>query len=551
MKKLLTAICVLCFFLAFLCQRPASRVLPQVKLTDTALLVPLDSSPVCSTMVQQIASLAGLEVILPPKALLDNYRQPADREKLCQWLQKNANNYPYKVISTDLLLHGGLLATRTATATKEEEQRVWDTLAALQPKEGVATDSTAIFSVIPRLLVSDDLYPDCWYQFHLMRYSQLLDMVEISNNPVYTKKLLEYQEEIPHDVLQKYITRFHHSQAFNSKLLQSKYGYTVIGQDDSSPLGLPHRSARALETLLAREQLTDAAITYGADEIAVLLMTRHILQKQNYQPKIFLQFATPAAEFKHLPYMACSTGAALRNQIELLGAREASNAKTADIICYIYCGDADKGELPSVQQANAVKDLLATGKPIALVDSSANYEAQELLLPFLLEQNVPVQRLAAYAGWNTFSNSSGTALAQACTFTAGLRRLHRQQADTLQLAGLYAANLRLNVLRMLDDYYYQKRIHPQLRPYLESFGVTPTDLSEEEKLEVEQYIQGRLSLYAVYLEYRLSREPFYKNYRVNSITVGARLPWSRIFEVELNPEIKVMSVVKEARTERI
>ena len=162
-----------------------------------------------------------------------------------------------------------------------------------------------------------------------------------------------------------------------------------------------------------------------------------------------------------------------------------------------------------------------------------------------------MQRLAAYAGWNTFSNSSGTALAQACTFTAGLRRLHRQQADTLQLAGLYAANLRLNVLRMLDDYYYQKRIHPQLRPYLESFGVTPTDLSEEEKLEVEQYIQGRLSLYAVYLEYRLSREPFYKNYRVNSITVGARLPWSRIFEVELNPEIKVMSVVKEARTERI
>ncbi|WP_405378286.1 DUF4127 family protein [Phascolarctobacterium sp.] len=540
MKKLLATLCMLCLFLAFLCQRPAANVLPQAKPTDTALLVPLDSRPVCSNMVQQIASLAGLDVILPPKTLLDNYRQPADREKLCQWLQKNANNYPYKVISTDLLLHGGLLATRTATATQEEEQRVWSTLESLKPKEENSTaTTTAIFSVIPRLLVSDDLYPDCWYQFHLMRYSQLLDMVEISNNPVYTEKLLEYQEEIPSDVLQKYINRFQRSQAFNSKLLQGQYGFTVIGQDDSSPLGLPHRSARALATLLAREGLTEAAITYGADEIAVLLLTRHILQKQNYRPKIFLQFATPAAEFKHLPYMACSTGAALRNQIELLGAREASNAKTADIICYIYCGDSDKGELPSVQQANAVKDLLAAGKPIALVDSSANYEAQELLLPFLLEQNVSVQRLAAYAGWNTFSNSSGTALAQACNFTAGLHQLHRQQADTLQLAGLYAANLRLNVLRMLDDYYYQKRIHPQLRPYLESFGVTPTDLSEEEKLEVERYIQGRLSLYAVYLQYKLSREPFYENYRVNSITVGTRLPWSRIFEVELNPEVKV------------
>ncbi|WP_369335473.1 DUF4127 family protein, partial [Phascolarctobacterium succinatutens] len=40
--------------------------------TQRILLLPLDSRPVCSTMVQKLGALAGLNVILPPKACLDN-----------------------------------------------------------------------------------------------------------------------------------------------------------------------------------------------------------------------------------------------------------------------------------------------------------------------------------------------------------------------------------------------------------------------------------------------------------------------------------------------
>lgn len=72
--------------------------LPQPTPTQSILLLPLDSRPVCSTMVQKLGALAGLNVILPPKACLDNYRTPSDRQKLLQWLQINQSKYDYSII---------------------------------------------------------------------------------------------------------------------------------------------------------------------------------------------------------------------------------------------------------------------------------------------------------------------------------------------------------------------------------------------------------------------------------------------------------------------
>ena len=182
---------------------------------------------------------------------------------------------------------------------------------------------------------------------------------------------------------------------------------------------------------------------------------------------------------------------------------------------------------------------------MALIDLSANFEAEEMLLPLLLEQRVPLNRLIAYAGWNTFSNSSGTALAQACLFLGRLRELQSDN-NTDAIPALYASNLNFTAERMLEDFYYQKLIHPHLRPYLESFGTTPTDLEPEEKLETERYIHQRLSLYAAKLLWQsLGRTPFYSDakhcYYLDDLTAGAQLPWNRIFEVDLRVHSSVRS----------
>lgn len=587
--------------------------LPPLPTYDELLLLPLDSRPVCSTMVQKLGKLAGINVIVPPKELLDNYQEPADRKKLWSWLQKETSQGKNSIVSADILLHGSLLQTRQHVATEAEQTEFFEELRKLQEQPppnynsmtNQARGNTAgqfqlnLFSVIPRLLVSDEIYPDCWYQWHLMRYSQLLDLVETSGDYAMTKELLEYKEEIPAEILNKYTNIFTQSQSFNEKLLeqlavplstdkaQAIYSPSsetlgsakpfspllIIGQDDSSPFGLPKMTATHLERKIEEKQLQDRALlTNGADEIAVLLLARHFLQQSLWQPKLYLHYGLPNTEFKHMPYMAASTGATLRNQAQLVGAQIVESPAAADIVLFVHCGDDDAK--PTAGEAEQLAKYLKQNKRIALIDLSANFEAEEMLLPQLLEQNVPINRLAAYAGWNTFSNSSGTAIAQSVIFAGRLRQLEQNEAtqsftsysrkkhvlqaknstegasegqspnNDVAIAALYAANLNFTAERMLEDYYYQKLIHPELRPYLESFGTTPTDLEPGEKTQTEYHIQERLALYADWLFWRsLGRTPFYADanqaYYLADLTVGAKLPWNRIFEVDLNVHSQV------------
>lgn len=499
--------------------------------TQSILLLPLDSRPVCSTMVQKLGALAGLNVILPPKACLDNYRTPSDRQKLLQWLQTNQPKYDYSIISADNLLHGGLLSARMNTATPSEEDELLEQLP--------ITRQQAIFSVIPRLLVSDQLLPDRWYQYQLMRYSQLADMVRITGSFALTQELRRTEAKIPPKVLEKYRSRYQQSDRFNLGLLKlaTDDRRITFGQDDASPIGLPHASAVKLQSSIAAQKLQQQAqLTYGADEIASLLLVRYYLQQSNWQPKVYLHYASPKAEGADMPYMAVCVGAALRNQLKLIGASEVSTPDSADLICYVNCGNDDFR--PSAKQAQELQQMLDQDYKVALIDSSTNFEAEELLLPQLLANNVPINKLAAYAAWNTFSNSSGTALAQGLLFCGRLRQLQTAGADTERLAALFAANLNFTAERILEDYYYQKLVHPPLRQTLESFGTNPVELDSEEKTATEQYIQGKLSLQAYKLLHdNLGRTPFYQqngqSYYLRDLSVGAKLPWARIFEVEL------------------
>lgn len=164
------------------------------------LLLPLDSRPPCTTLAQDLGRLASIDVIVPPNELLDNYHNPADRTKLTAWLSQNIQNYPAAVISGDLLIHGGLLGSRLPLGTAADEQNFLTTL------NNLPAGDITIFSIIPRLLVSDNLLPDAWYQWHLMRYSTLRDIVEQFGDYPSTRKLEEIKARIPAEILQN-ITR--------------------------------------------------------------------------------------------------------------------------------------------------------------------------------------------------------------------------------------------------------------------------------------------------------------------------------------------------------
>lgn len=95
-SKIIFIICSI-MLISGICLRLALPSSTPLKLTQPAptqsiLLLPLDSRPVCSTMVQKLGTLAGLNVILPPKACLDNYRTPSDRQNFYNGCRQTSPN---------------------------------------------------------------------------------------------------------------------------------------------------------------------------------------------------------------------------------------------------------------------------------------------------------------------------------------------------------------------------------------------------------------------------------------------------------------------------
>ena len=174
LKFLLLLIIFICIFCSALPSEAPLR-LPELPNKASLLLVPLDSRPVCGSMVQKLGKLAGFNVIVPPKELLDNYQEPADSKKLWQWLQAEAPAHSESIIATDILLHGSLLQTRQHLASEAEQADFFAQLNRLQKKLQAQGKNPAaaqagannnpgrlqLFSIIPRLLVSDEIYPDC------------------------------------------------------------------------------------------------------------------------------------------------------------------------------------------------------------------------------------------------------------------------------------------------------------------------------------------------------------------------------------------------------
>lgn len=538
-KKILLTIAL--FIIAYLYEifgaMPSVHLfIPNISKTETPLLiVPLDSRPPCTTIVAKLATLGEIDVTLPPKELLDNYNTTANKEKLFTWLTMSLPNYQKSIISSDILIHGSLLASRIPSGTTKDEELFFDLLKAQQSLN--PNKEITIFSVIPRLLVSDDLVPDSWYQWHLMRYSTLKNMVELIGDPYFTNKLQDITNSIPKDILDKYNNLYANNDKFNHKLIdfasQSNFN-VVIGQDDTKSFGLPNNNQNHALAYMQQNSLGNKGkITNGADEIASLLLTSYYTSINNYKPQVLIEYSSPKVASKLMPYMANSVEATIKDKISFIGGTITSSEQEADFILFVNCGD--NNIKPSTESLLRLNKLVADKKKVALIDLTANYDPQELMLPFLLDSKFPVGQLIAFSGWNTLSNSVGSAISQATIFTGELKK-----NSQVNHPSIYAKNLEITTDHLLDDYAYQKLFHAQLKQLLKLNGFTPANFKYYKPL-IEQYIQGFIGRKATEILYtNLGRAPFYideKNKRcfyVTAIKPRISLPWERIFEIELN-----------------
>ncbi len=80
--------------------------------------IPLDERPVNTQIPQDLAILAGCELLLPPEHMLPRFREAGHSAQLLDWLAALVEDgVTTVVLSLDTYVYGGLIPARTSDQT--------------------------------------------------------------------------------------------------------------------------------------------------------------------------------------------------------------------------------------------------------------------------------------------------------------------------------------------------------------------------------------------------------------------------------------------------
>lgn len=525
--------------------KPASAELPfQPVYEKTVLLLPLDSRPACVGFVQSLGDIAGIRVLTPPEGILDHYKKAGDVKALRQWCRQNAGNADAAIISIDMLIHGGLLASRHANAAPE------DIAEALGLLEELRLNHPALpvyaFHILPRLWPADN-EENNKYQKEILAYSKLSDQIYTFENPRDIKKLEKISAKVPAEVLDNYRRVYQENLALNKKLVDMAAAgileQLVIGQDDSESFGIPNLAKRQLLHYIKQKGIDEnrVFVTKGADEIAMTLLGNIHGRFENARPKIYVHYADEGIPSIVMPYMASSIRTTVKEKIALVNGTAVKTPEKADFILFVYVGsDRNVGYQYVVNQE--IQSLLEANHNVALVDLSEHFAPDETILPVLMQNSARINQLIAYSGWNTASNSIGTAIAQAAIFTAE----RKKAAFPAELFTLYRQNLKFLTNRFLEDYFYLKESIDAINKNLKKENTDVYDFKERRlwantilKAEMIQKTLSFKNSVSFNRPVKITEGNQVTEAKLTGLSAVVSYPWERTFEIKINSDLKL------------
>lgn len=509
------------------------------------LLVPLDSRPPCREFVVNGGKIIGRTIVTPPSEYMDYYSKAGETTEMRQWLAENAGDADAVILSVDQLLSGGLLAAREAHISANDIASFaayLRTLHAAHPNVPLHA-----FYILPRAIPQDGI--EGWRERRaLLAYARLLGRAG-EGLPVEEDEMERLRGEFPPDDLEKYLAHFDESTALASMLIElTEEGVLtrlILGQDDGEEYSVGNLKKKELAALLRQKNIAKerAMIVHGADEIALSMLTRLSVDELRTHggavPRIALRYARADMADMIFPFMAVSNDVTAREKIAMLGAALAEDGTSSDLTLLISAGDSSADTLGTrAPAAAAVKDMLAAGTPVALVDLSRHFHAEETLLPILVEKNVPVNALTAYAGWNTASNAIGTALAQAVLYHGAIERAE----NTEERARAAYANLAFLTGRIAEDEFYLKETIDRVNDTLRNAGYRNTadlDLTRNWRWANDLLANDLNRRIRSYENTAAYRAPFVQsNLRLRAMrsNITTYYPWPRTFEIRLDAQ---------------
>ena len=522
---------------------PASSPIPLAEYPEKKIvLVPLDGRPPCRQFVIDAGHIGAFDVNVPPSALQDYYSMPGDTAGMRTWLKEQLPGSHAAIISIDQLLYGGLLAARE----RELGPGDLETLMAFLREIHQANPDIPIyaFSILPRLSPQDtiDGYAE---RRDIMKYSRLVGK-KAAGLPVDDEEIKKLAESIPPKSLETYLAHFEKNKLLNERLAElaaeGVLSRLILGQDDGEEYGIPNIEKADIVSFLHDRNISEERVflTHGADEIALTILAEIKCRDTGFRPKVFTVYNCEKTAHMVMPYMAVTMSASAEEKLRMLNALPVSLQEDADFSLFLSANDWEEDTLGSrLPSAKQLKRLTAEGKKAAVVDLTRHFSAEEALLPILLRENAPLNSFIAYAGWNTASNSIGTALAQSILFLARQKEV-QTKGEALALSQY---NLTFLHNRYLEDFYYLKEIIDKVNQSLKRVGYRNTaDLDlEHNAIWANAMLQTAIREQTdVFRESPSVAAPFSidtpdgpVHLRIRDMSVYSAYPWPRTFEIYL------------------
>lgn len=517
---------------------------------ERVILIPLDSRPAAGHFAQMIARMAGVEVSMPPYELLGRFTQPGKPDEILTWLRdQDFSDVVAVVVSTDMVAYGGLVASRVPDTTTLEAERRLRRLAIIRSRHPKVQFYG--FSAVMRLFPTSTRANAAW-RLQLGRYAELKERFERTGEPASRRSMQNLLTRIPPLEIARYEetrARNHEIQRLLIRLTRSgTFDYLILGQDDAQPFGPHIPEQRALARYIAAQGVQSKVYQCeGIDQHANVLVSRALLRRSGWTPRVRIVFSDPAGRHKIANYESKNVENSLRDQILASGARPAINADEYDYTLYVNTPDPRPDEFANFLVK--LKEDVDQGFPVAVADINLGKDgtADPRLFAGLMT-NERMVRLLSYAGWNTAGNTMGTAIPTANVYLLA----RRMQVDPLVRE---VARREFLLHRYVNDFEYHRHVRPLAYQMIDEM---PRASREEaygaEFADVDQFVRDALTqhLERVFREQFLGR-PFFAGtgqFVVSGLdNVRVFLPWPRVYEVRLEFRMQAVSAAEWAASQ--
>lgn len=433
-------------------------------MTRAILALPVDGRPVTCDQVALLAESAGWRLLLPPREWLGRMRAPGDRDRLAAWLLDTAGEAEGLVLSVDTLVYGGLVPSRLSDEGEDALARRLAVLRELHRRHPQLP--IVAFAATMRISNNDHAEEERPYWAEhgsaIWRWSHHRDRHAVLGEPADRQAAEALEERIPAAVLDDYRAVRARNAAIAARVLdlaaEGVIDVVVLPQDDTAPFGVNVAERRALVEQAGRLGIADRVASFpGADEVIWTQVARLIARAEGLTPRFALDWSEPAAATTLIArYEDRPVGETVTAQIAAAGG-VVTTGVDSDVELFLHTAGTEQGEwaldlwpdVPRPGVDSAWLDRLAarldTSAKVAFVDL-ANANGGDPATMAALGQRAPLDRLRAYAGWNTAGNSIGSAVA------LGVVPLRDRNA-----------HCRLLATRFVDDLVYQAGCRQEIR----------------------------------------------------------------------------------------